>query len=89
MPVAPVVHLPADPTGPALAGVVRDLRAATRGDVLVVDLTAVRRTSPGVRRALRALRVAASRRGCAWTYRGHLPGPAAAARDSPQEPMHP
>lgn len=74
-PAAPpvVVELPADPTGPALALVVRRLRAAAHRGELVVDLTRTERSSPGVRRALTALRGEARRRGCSWTIRGTLP----------------
>ncbi|PRY16632.1 hypothetical protein [Kineococcus rhizosphaerae] len=70
-----VVEIPADPTGPALADVVRRLRAATGHPELVVDLTRTRRSSPGVRRALLVLRSEAARRGCSWTFRGTLPAP--------------
>ncbi|GAA0313404.1 hypothetical protein [Kineococcus aurantiacus] len=72
----PTVRLPPDPTGPALASVVRQLRAAARPGQLVVDLTATRHTSPGLRRALAVLRGEAARRGCSWTVRGNLPHPA-------------
>lgn len=71
--VAAVVVLPADPTGRALALVVRQLRAATRSGAVVVDLTATRHTSRGLRRALTVLHHEASRRGCTWTIRGALP----------------
>jgi len=78
--VASTVRLPADPTGAALAGVLRRLRAAacSGGDV-VVDVRAVQRSSPGLRRVLHVLRRETERRGCSWRYRGRLPAP----------PLHP
>ena len=82
----PVVRLPADPTGPALAPLVHRLRSATRAGELVVDLTAARRVSPGVRRALHALHAEALRRGCTWTYRGSLPDLLDAARTTHRSP---
>ncbi|WP_432494921.1 hypothetical protein [Kineococcus auxinigenes] len=68
-PVAPVVvRLPPDPTGTALAEVVRELRTAVRSGDVVVDTSAVRNSSPGLRRALARLESSARRAGARWRY---------------------
>jgi hypothetical protein len=61
------VHLPADPSGPALAAVIHQLRKAIlRGNVLV-DGRAVRTWSPALLTVLRHHKRLAHRTGARWS----------------------
>ena len=61
------VHLPADPSGPALATVIHQLRKAVMDGDVLIDSREVRTWSPGLRIVLRHHKRLARRTGARWS----------------------